>query len=331
MLIKQIKYVPLLALACAAGSSMAQSATISFFGSPQVFSWTSSSWSSLTSRSLLSQASASQATVSPWMSPEVGSAWSKGYMGQGTTIHVLDQFNTTPNYQGNLTGTSELKTHGYWVLKAASMIAPMAQSVGVENTTNVPLTLSRGLNVINASYQLFAAAGQTPEQFLDRVDTSVVNAAKNGTAVVVKAAGNNAQAVNTPTFSGNMDYLNLALKGAKSAIYAGALSSNGSVAQPATIAGYSSTAGTDPVAQKQFLVVGLDSAKTELYGTSFTAPIISGYASILGSKFTRATPTQITNQLLTTARKDTIAGYDVAIHGRGEASLTRALAPVMLK
>jgi hypothetical protein len=35
--------------------------------------------------------------------------------------------------------------------------------------------------------------------------------------------------------------------------------------------------------------------------------------------------------LLNTARKDTIAGYDVALHGRGEASITRALAPAKIK
>jgi hypothetical protein len=51
----------------------------------------------------------------------------------------------------------------------------------------------------------------------------------------------------------------------------------------------------------------------------------------LGSKFKSATPLQITNQLLSTARKDTIRGYNPAIHGRGEASLTRALAPVTIK
>lgn len=37
--------------------------------------------------------------------------------------------------------------------------------------------------------------------------------------------------------------------------------------------------------------------------------------------------TQITNQLLNTARKDTLLNYDPAVYGQGEASLTRALAP----
>ena len=46
------------------------------------------------------------------------------------------------------------------------------------------------------------------------------------------------------------------------------------------------------------------------------------------SKFKSATATQITNQLLTTARKDTLLNYTAAIYGVGEASLAHALAPV---
>jgi subtilisin family serine protease len=79
------------------------------------------------------------------------------------------------------------------------------------------------------------------------------------------------------------------------------------------------------------LVVGVEGNKTGLYGTSFAAPIISGYAAILGSKFTTATPTQITNQLLNTARKDTVLGYNPQLHGRGEASIKNALAPVTIQ
>ena len=59
--------------------------------------------------------------------------------------------------------------------------------------------------------------------------------------------------------------------------------------------------------------------------------MITGYAAILGSKFKTATPTQVANQLLATARQDTVANYSAAKYGRGEASLTRALAPVAIK
>ncbi|TGT79148.1 peptidase S8 and S53 subtilisin kexin sedolisin, partial [Mesorhizobium sp. M8A.F.Ca.ET.161.01.1.1] len=55
------------------------------------------------------------------------------------------------------------------------------------------------------------------------------------------------------------------------------------------------------------------------------------YAAIIGSKFTSATATQITNDLLKTARTDTLANYNPSIYGKGEASLSRALAPVSIK
>ncbi len=77
--------------------------------------------------------------------------------------------------------------------------------------------------------------------------------------------------------------------------------------------------------------MGVEGDKTGLYGTSFAAPVIAGYASILGSKFKSASATQITNQLLSTARTDTILNYSPDIHGVGEASLSRALAPASIK
>lgn len=125
--------------------------------------------------------------------------------------------------------------------------------------------------------------------------------------------------------------LNLALKGAPSAIYVGALSRNGSTTAKASLASYSNYAGSDSAVQKNFLVVGVKGDTTGLYGTSFAAPIISGYAAVIGSKFTAATPTQIANQLLTTARTDTLRNYRASVYGRGEASLTRALAPVSIR
>ena len=102
-------------------------------------------------------------------------------------------------------------------------------------------------------------------------------------------------------------------------------------ARRASLASYSNFAGTNTTVQDQFLVVGVKNSATGLLGTSFAAPIVSGYAAILKSKFTGAGHTQIANQLLDTARRDTIAGYDPALHGQGEASLSRALAPANLR
>ncbi|OGB72729.1 MAG: hypothetical protein A2486_15630 [Burkholderiales bacterium RIFOXYC12_FULL_65_23] len=211
------------------------------------------------------------------------------------------------------------------------MIAPSAtfKTHDLSNTSSVGL--SRGLNVLNASYGSYGPAGLNASTlvFTPR-DSSIIGYASSGSAVVSKAAGNDGVPIGSAGTMG-VDYLNVALRGTASAIYVGALSNNGSTIVPASLASYSNTAGTDTVVQNRFLVVGVEGGQTGLYGTSFAAPVVSGYAAIVGSKFTRATATQISNQLLNTARQDTISNYSATLHGRGEASLSRALAPLSIK
>ncbi len=229
--------------------------------------------------------------VQSWMNTDVGSAWSQGYKGQGTTIIDVDDFSSTNKFSGNFNGTSKNQRHGEWTREEISLIAPSAKITSIDfNTSNSAVPLSKtGLNVINASYGLFAKSGYSASQInFGTLQNSVINNAKNGTAIISKAAGNYAVAVNG-SYNGNTDYLNLALKGAPTAIYVGALNTNGSTTNKATLASYSNYAGSDTTIQKQFLVVGVEGSKTGLYGTSFAAPIISGYAAILGSKFTTAT------------------------------------------
>jgi subtilisin family serine protease len=84
-------------------------------------------------------------------------------------------------------------------------------------------------------------------------------------------------------------------------------------------------------AQRNVLVVGVVESAALARGTSFAAPIIAGYAAILGSKFTTANATAVTNQLFDTARTDTVVGYNPATYGRGEASISRALAPSSIR
>jgi subtilisin family serine protease len=275
---------------------------------------------------------AASAATPAWMGNEVGDAWAKGYKGQGVTITVVDDFRSSSLLTGKLGTSSQRLRHGQWTAMEARMIAPLASVATQDFTSGTAVKLNKGLNVLNLSYGMMAAAGYSASQIRwSAQENSIITYAKNGTAVISKAAGNDGIALLGRNARGQTDYLNLALKGTKSAIYVGALNTNGTKAAPATLASYSNTAGTDAAVQKQFLVVGVEGNKTGLYGTSFAAPVITGYAAVLGSKFTKATPVQITNQLLTTARKDTIKGYKVQLHGRGEASLTRALAPVAIK
>lgn len=276
-------------------------------------------------------ASLATPVVQGWMHTDVGAAWSQGYKGQGITVKMVDDFSSTSTYGGNLGDGSAIQRHGEWTLKEASMIAPSAtfKTHDLSNTSSVGL--SRGLNVLNASYGSYGPAGLNASTlvFTPR-DSSIIGYASSGSAVVSKAAGNDGVPIGSAGSMG-VDYLNVALRGTASTLYVGALSSNGSTTVPASLASYSNTPGTDTVVQNRFLVVGVDGSQTGLYGTSFAAPVVSGYAAIMGSKFTRATATQISNQLLNTARQDTIANYSTTLHGRGEASLSRALAPLSIK
>lgn len=281
---------------------------------------------------LVIQTSAVSPPLRPWMSSEVGDAWDLGYKGQGVTITMVDDFKSKDRYDGNLSGSSQFLRHGEWTSREASLLAPLATMKSHDFTLNTAVRLASGLNVLNLSYGMYAPAGYS----LSRVrwssrENSIISYAVNGSAIISKAAGNDAVAMGRTNSAGTVDLLNQALKGAKSAIFVGALDSNGSIADKASLAWYSNTAGADATFQQQFLVVGVAGDQTRLYGTSFAAPVVAGYGALLGSKFTSATSTQIVNQLLNTARQDTISNYSVAVHGRGEASLTRALAPASIR
>ncbi len=267
-------------------------------------------------------------SYSPWMSQDVTKAWRDNYKGQGTTITVVDDFRSSYTIAGNLQGWAERKRHGEWTATEASMVAPLAQIGTQDFSQNQAIRLASGLNVINASYGLRSNNPfvWTP---LDARNSSLVDYAHQGRAVIAKAAGNDGVALDN--YWGHRDQLAGSLRGAQSAIMVGALESNGSPTAKASLASYSNRPGQDRSYQNQFLVVGVDRSKTGLAGTSFAAPIISGYAAIVGSKFQSATPTQVANQLLNTARKDTLVNYRPEVYGRGEASLRRALAPQVIR
>ncbi|RWL49903.1 MAG: peptidase S8 and S53 subtilisin kexin sedolisin [Mesorhizobium sp.] len=268
--------------------------------------------------------------VQNWMSPDVGAAWAAGYKGRGVTITMVDDFSSSDRFSGNFGIGVQTQRHGEWTREEASMIAPAATIRSKDFSTGSAVSLAGGRNVLNLSYGMYTTAGYSVNQiWWAPEEASIINYATRGTAVVSKAAGNDAVAVGGVT-GGQQDYLDLALIGKSTAIFVGALSTNGTTANKAELAWYSNYAGSNPAVQSHFLVVGVEGDKTGLYGTSFAAPIISGYAAIIGSKFTKATPVQITNDLLNTARTDTLANYDPSIYGKGEASLSRALAPVAI-
>jgi subtilisin family serine protease len=279
-------------------------------------------------------AGAAGPVLQKWMSPDLAGAWASGYKGQGVTITMVDEFSgpSTDKFSGNFGIGVQNQLHGYWTSEEASMLAPSATIVSKDFSTSSAVTLRSGLNVLNLSYAMFAKSGYNVNQIgWSAEESSIISYAKSGKAIISKAAGNDSVVMGTRTKSGVQDYLADALIGAPTAIFVGALNSNGTTSSKASLASYSDTAGTNKAVQSHFLVVGVTANITGLAGTSFAAPVITGYAAILGSKFTTATPTQITNQLLSTARKDTLVNYNAATYGVGEASLSRALAPVTIR
>jgi subtilisin family serine protease len=66
-------------------------------------------------------------------------------------------------------------------------------------------------------------------------------------------------------------------------------------------------------------------------GTSYAAPRVAGYVAILRQKFPNLNAEKSASVLLYTARYDTLICYpncSPSIYGKGEESVSRALAPV---
>ncbi|MGX5851809.1 S8/S53 family peptidase [Mesorhizobium sp. PL10] len=265
-----------------------------------------------------------------WMSPDIGQAWASGYTGSGVSVTIVDDFTSDNEIDGDLGLGPKSQLHGKWNAEIAGMVAPGANvfehdnNFEHDNEDETPITLHDGLNVINLSYSLFDPVSWDP------LDQSIVDTARAGTALIAKSAGNEGFQIGTAR-EGVVDFLALDLEGAPTTIFVGALNHNGTPENKAELASYSNYPGSNLDVQNQFLTVGVEDDNTGLPGTSYGTPVVSGYAAILGSKFSTATPIQIKNQLLDTARTDTIVNYNPATYGRGEASLSRALAPVSIR
>ena len=195
----------------------------------------------------------------------------------------------------------------------------------------------------NAVYQAGILATQaTHTSLINGLNgvTSITNLTNLGNSVITASAGNDA-------LDTKYNLTALALSGdsnvASRLLIVGALDKNGTVASPANKATYTNTAGSISAISDRFVMaygnmpwtagsVKINGGNFGVEpGTSFAAPLVAGYAAIITQKFPNLTAANTSNIILDTARTDTLAcspNCDPTIYGKGEASLSRALAPV---
>jgi len=220
------------------------------------------------------------------------------------------------------------------------------------NVTNLSFTYNNSWNCNNGcgtapsdvTYTAgIASAAQFNSAWVNLLNGSysLSNLSNLTNSVITKAAGNNA-------LDSKYDTLTLALinnaSTASRMLVVGALDKTGTTSSKATIATYSNYAGATTVISDRFVVAngnmpfstggvsinGSNITSAE-QGTSFAAPVVAGYAAVVMQKFPNLTAASTSNIILDTARTDTLSctpSCSSAIYGKGEASLSRALAPV---
>lgn len=288
-----------------------------------------------------------------WMDSDIQGVWDTGAIGVGATVTVVDDYSSGDIFEGNLDGTGViLQHHGDWTSDQVRMLAPGANVVERDWTSNGPVKLGSGFNAFNLSYGMIARDGLNVDNLLwSKREQTIIDAATSGSAFVAKSSGNDWGAAVGTAVDGTRDYLNEALIGASSAVFVGALRNNGDTGAKASIASYSTIAGSNATIQAQFLVVGVEGGESDtdefanygadcgaaaghcLYGTSFAAPVVAGYAALLGGKFGTEDPVHIKTRLLSTTDRDTLvdlgdAGWDAAdfaTYGQGEANVFNAM------
>jgi len=193
--------------------------------------------------------------------------------------------------------------------------------------TDASSVLFRSLQVVNLSLG-GTSANRVNNQATYAIQLNYANSSVVSDTVFVKAAGNQSCVISStncdpmnPVFYNSPKYKNIS-------IIVGALDQAGG-----SIASYSNQAGAY---SDRFLVAdgrGIydSTAGAYIQGTSFAAPRVAGYAAILRQKFPNLNAEKSSSILLDTARYDTLRcnpNCPSSIYGMGEASLSRALAPV---
>jgi hypothetical protein len=283
-------------------------------------------------------------------SEDVLAAWNNGWTGFGKNILTVDTYknaaNCNPFSSDNLSNchgiTTALISGPTTAIGATPYLLDWSGTASIRNFNGTVAT-PVSMNVVNLSYTYLGADAQ----FYSNITTSFLESNYQGfdlsNAVITKAAGNTSVTSNNDVFSKTLaDNSNTAAR----LLIVGAVDGNGSPSSRVDIAAYSNTAGTyAPVANRFVLANGnapwatggvymngwaIDGASNN-NGTSYAAPLVAGYAAIIQQKFPGLNAANTSNIILDTARYDTLTCYpscDTSIYGKGEASLSRALAPV---
>jgi len=260
----------------------------------------------------------------------------------GATFFGFSYNQSTPsvlNLDGTVASTSTPKAMGVINM---SFGADLAKQIGRANNNGNPWTTNELLNQRSAYQTTYNSRANTLN------DASYSGAFNFSDAVLTKAAGNDAI---DAQYEPLVYWLSRNSSDVTRLLVVGALTQIGSTTSKAVLANYSNKAGSDLTVQSRFLVAAgtvafksLDNyyngkvlsgssldGNSDNVGTSYAAPRVAGYAAIVRQKFPNLTGANTANILLATARTDTLTCYpncDKSVYGQGEASLSRALAPV---
>ena len=244
-----------------------------------------------------SSSSGSGGSGSYWVTSDVKAAWAEGYTGKGVVVNNIDYTpHTNPDGSSHASSTSQI----------ISAIAPDATvaNTSITGWTNAMMDAIAGSNarVINLSIGTGGTTSSSPSFYSGTTN-----------AVITKAAGNSGNGVTADQELSNKMLWNSNMQ--NNTIYVGAID-----AKTGNIASYSTAAGAYA---SRFVVA--DGQGPTYQGTSYSAPVVAGYAALITQKFPNSTGAQIAQAILDTAIMK--PGWDPAVYGRGQANLAGALSP----
>lgn len=279
-------------------------------------------------------------------------AWGKGWTGAGTRVLVIDgAFGQSGDFVLDNHGIivsrilgqfapgatilyKDLDTDDIFLPAAPSLLDGTASGlVGSNPVHSINLSFGFNLPLLNST-TLSIVKGQAGFLYegIDLTNATIsVSAGNDSTSLTLQTA--------SLPYALVTDSLTLPRTLVVGAISVDAATGNRSLAN------YSNTPGANAILQSRFLVAsgqaswvdgsfaidGTQVSAVTTEGTSFAAPRVAAYASILRQKFPNLSGEQAASILLDTATTQNLSCFpdcDPATYGRGEVSLPRALAPV---